>query len=400
MKQHYARTLSILCSIGFALNASAQWQSVGVAGSTYGIVAHNGALFAGSLGGLIHKSTDHGETWTDANTGITETSNWWLASEQGVLFCGTQFGAAFRSTDDGATWENIGLEGGARGFVEHNDTLYACQWYSSGQVDYSTDGGATWQDTQTITGSGAFWPMISVNGDLLVGGQSGGIQRITHSNDTWATSNTGLISTEVYSFARFGDVLFAGTGTGGGSGGGVFRSNDFGATWMSSGLNDEMVYALHSTDTVLFAGTANSGVYMSTDTGATWTAFNDGLTTQQVVRITSDDLYLYAGTLGGGIFRYGVAVGLEELREEPFEVSAYPVPCDGSLTTSIRLAAYTDVTVRLCDAMGRVVAERREERLSAGTHTLFWSTGDLAPGLYSCRVVAGRSHGVAHVVKQ
>jgi hypothetical protein len=134
------------------LSAAAQWLPVGTGGNAYSIETHNGALFAGNLGGAIQRSTDHGDTWTETNTGITAASNWWLSSAQGILFCGTQFGAAFRSTDDGTTWENIGLLGAARGFIEHNDTLYACQWYSGG-VDYSTDGGATWQDTDTLIGA-------------------------------------------------------------------------------------------------------------------------------------------------------------------------------------------------------------------------------------------------------
>ena len=399
MAVHYYRALFISSILLAGAHAAAQWQAVGGGGDSYGVVAHEGALYAGKLGLPIRISTDHGDTWTDVNTGITETSNWWLASEQGALFCGTQFGASFRSTDDGATWNNIGLVGGARGFVDHNDTLYACQWYS-GEVDYSTDGGATWQDTEPMAGGAGFWPMISVNGDLLVGAQTGGIQRITHSADTWATSNTGLISTEVYSFTLMGNVLFAGTGTSGGTGGGVYRSDDFGATWTPSGLDGNIVYALYSTDTMLLAGTSGGGVYMSTDTGATWTTFNNGLTATQVVRLTSDGVYLYAGTLGGGVFRYGISLGVEGQQEQAIGISAYPVPCGGSLTTAINLVAPVELTAQLLDATGRVVAEQREGRKPTGTHQLSWNVEALAPGFYSCRVLAGDGQGSVRVVVQ
>lgn len=389
----YARTFVLCILLVLCLDMPAQWQSVGSGGNVYGIVAHNGSIYAGAQGGPIQRSTDHGDTWTDANTGITETSNWWLASEQGVLFCGTQFGAAFRSNDDGVTWQNVGLTGGARGFVEHNDTLYASQWYNGG-VDYSTDGGATWQDTEPVTGAGGLWPMISVNGDLLLGAQSGGVQRITFSIDTWTASNTGLPVDEVYCFALVGDILFAGLG----GSNGVYRSDDFGATWTASGLNGNIVYAMHAMDSLLYAGTSGGGVYMSTDTGATWTALNGGLTNQLVVRLTDDGEYLFAGTLGGGVFRYAIGTSVDELHAQPIGVSAYPVPCGGSLTTSVRLNAPADVSVQLLDATGKVMAEQLTGRLLAGVHLITWNVDELAPGLYGCRVAAGAQQGFVQVV--
>ena len=378
------RTLLFTSQFISTFSAAAQWVPVGTGGSAYSIEAHNGALFAGNLGGPIRRSTDHGDTWTETNAGITAASNWWLSSAQGILFCGTQFGPAFRSTDDGTTWENIGLLGAARGFIEHNDTLYACQWYSGG-VDYSTDGGATWQDTDTLIGVNGLWPMISVNGDLLVGGQTGGVRRITHSTDAWTASNNGLANTEVYCFTTVGDILFAGLG----SGGGVYRSDDFGANWTASGLDGNIVYALHAVDTLLFAGTSNAGVFMSSDSGATWTAFNTGLNNVQVARLTDDGVYLYAGTLGGGVNRYGVTTVMDENLEQTIGISAYPVPCNGILTTTVQLGASAVLTAQLLDATGRAVAYQQLGRVSPGTHPLVWNVGTLASGLYTCRVQIG-----------
>ncbi len=391
------RTVLFAGQFIITLSAAAQWVPVGTGGSAYSVEAHNGALFAGNLGLPIRRSTDHGDTWTEANTGITAPSNWWLSSAQGILFCGTQFGAAFRSTDDGTTWENIGLLGAARGFIDHNDTLYACQWYNGG-VDYSTDGGATWQDTDTLIGTNGLWPMISVNGDLLVGGQTGGVRRITHSTDAWTSSNSGLANTEVYSFTRVGDILFAGLGSGGG--GGVYRSDDFGATWTASGMVGNIVYALHAMDTLLFAGTSNAGVFMSSDSGATWTAFNTGLTNLQVARLTSDGVYLYAGTLGGGVNRYGITTGVDEQSDRTVGISAYPVPCATTLTTTVQLTGEPHLIAQLLNATGQVVAEQRALPMSAGPHNLIWDITALPSGVYTCRVVAGDRQGSLRLVVQ
>jgi ligand-binding sensor domain-containing protein len=392
MHLHDIRPLLLSCVLLIGARAAAQWEPLGVTGSVYGVVEHQGALFAGTYNGTVQRSTDYGDTWTVANTGITDGSNWWLASEQGALFCGTQFGPVFRSVDDGASWQNSGLAG-ARGFVSHNDTLYACQW-GSGGVDLSVDAGLTWQDTEPITGVSGLWPMISMGGYLFVGGQSGGVRRIANSTDTWTTMNTGLTSTEVYSFTSMGDVLFLGTG----SAGGVFRSDDFGATWTITGLTGLTTYALHAMDSLLFAGTSGGGVYLSSDSGATWTPFNNGLPSTQVARLTSDGVYLYAGTLGGGLFRYGITTGVNELRAQHVGIRAYPVPCADVLTTTVHLTTDTELHAQLIDATGKVVAEQRRGRMPAGSHSLTWNVDQLVPGLYGCRVITGAQQGFVQVV--
>src|ERR1044071_9031493 len=56
-----------------------------------------------------------------------------------------------------------------------------------------------------------------------------------------------------------GSYLIAGTS------GGVFRSTDNGASWVSSGLTGINVQALAGNGTHLFAGTFGGGVFVSTD---------------------------------------------------------------------------------------------------------------------------------------
>jgi len=66
--------------------------------------------------------------------------------------------------------------------------------------------------------------------------------------------------------------LYAATRTLGENGGGVFRSDDGGATWRPSGLAGQAVRALIQTESdtgLFFAGTLD-GVYRSHDNGARW----------------------------------------------------------------------------------------------------------------------------------
>ncbi|MCU0319205.1 MAG: T9SS type A sorting domain-containing protein [Flavobacteriales bacterium] len=151
-------------------------------------------------------------------------------------------------------------------------------------------------------------------------------------------------------------------------------------------------------DSLLFAGTSGGGVYLSSDSGATWTPFNNGLPSTQVARLTSDGVYLYAGTLGGGLFRYGITTGVNELRAQHVGIRAYPVPCADVLTTTVHLTTDTELHAQLIDATGKVVAEQRRGRMPAGSHSLTWNVDQLVPGLYGCRVITGAQQGFVQVV--
>ena len=107
-------------------------------------------------------------------------------------------------------------------------------------------------------------------------------------------------------------TLFAGTA---GTGYGVFKSTNGGASWSAVGLTDLWVPALalspgYTTDQTLFAGTAGTygGVFKSTDGGASWSAVNSGLTNLDVLALAlspgyTSDHTIFAGTYGGGVFK-------------------------------------------------------------------------------------------------
>jgi hypothetical protein len=100
----------------------------------------------------------------------------------------------------------------------------------------------------------------------------------------------------------------------GGGDDGVFKSTDGGATWteVNSGLpeiylNLAYQYTVSSiaidpqTPSTIYAGTG-AGVFRSTDGGATWGAVNAGLTALDVTTLAiepQDGGAVYAGTVGG-----------------------------------------------------------------------------------------------------
>jgi Secretion system C-terminal sorting domain len=99
-----------------------------------------------------------------------------------------------------------------------------------------------------------------------------------------------------------GNTIFAGT-----FGHGVFLSVDSGASWTAanSGLNNNTVYSLAANGKYVFAGTDGNGVFLSADKGANWTAANSGLPANAVVTALVVTIYgVFAGVLKGGVFLF------------------------------------------------------------------------------------------------
>ena len=349
MRLPYALTTAAIFFMWHPQDASAQWEQVGEPGAAYGVALHGDLLFAGMQNDSIYVSADQGDTWTTANTGITNASNWWLASVGGNLYCGTQSGPLFRSVDDGSNWEDIGLSG-VRGLEEHNDTLYACTWYTHA-VYWSVDAGDTWTATAPLNGSGGLWPMLSFHGYLFVGGQGGGVFRIEHTGDTWQAMNNGLGNLNAYAFTTLGDIIYVGTTAG------VWRTADDGATWESTGMTGGIVYSLLAVDTLLFSG-GDSGISLSTDSGATWTAINEGLTSSSIARLVHDAEYIYAGGYAGsGVHRRLLNednVGLNEASPVLERPMVYPIPARDQVR--IMWPRHSGLSYRIIDLAGQIAA--------------------------------------------
>jgi photosystem II stability/assembly factor-like uncharacterized protein len=107
-------------------------------------------------------------------------------------------------------------------------------------------------------------------------------------------------TTWTYCLASNGANLFAG------GDGGVFLSTDSGASWTASdsGLTNTEIHSLAMSGSNIYAGTAYGGVFLSTNNGSSWALVNSGLTSNAIIsNITVNGAYLFAGTEGSGVFR-------------------------------------------------------------------------------------------------
>jgi len=340
-----------------------QWvQTNGPTGALISCFAVSGNnLYAGTYSGKIYLSTNNGMNWNITSTALP-TNNishvYSLSANASTLVAGTDRGV-FISGNYGATWISAGLsQHDIRSVYIREGKLFANINLFNGQggLYHSTDNGASWTPDSVAFAIGDSTGIHSIphksifgsafveyRGGLLVGGGISSVDNGTYfttdnggswteyvspgsdirslavqgSNvfaarlfsgvylsqdplnpDYFFPVNSGLTdSSDVRALASNGGPILAGT-----YGGGIFRSDNCGASWSAcnSGLTNLYVTALIYSGGSLFAGT-NSGVFRSTNNGLSWTSANSGIF-PPVTALIQQENYLFAGTQNCGAF--------------------------------------------------------------------------------------------------
>ena len=175
-----------------------------------------------------------------------------------------------------------------------------------GQVDNTSvtdDEGTqlTWESVGTFGINEIIYVLTNdMNGNILAGTWGGNIYRSVDSGLNWEEINESMTVGFIWSIVvDSSNTIYVGTEQG------VYYSNDEGANWVHTSLDDKDVRALGiDPNGNLYAGTWGLGVYKSTDGGATWTEANSGLDSKAVSALVVDsNSDIYVGTFGGGVYR-------------------------------------------------------------------------------------------------
>jgi photosystem II stability/assembly factor-like uncharacterized protein len=252
----------------------------------------------------VVKSTDGGQTWKAADTGLTlpasPTDSHDLRVDAlaldprspNVLYAGTGLGV-FKTTDGARTWKRaskgIDVGGGLahrmyEGFIYAIaiDPVHTSTVYAAGRgVWKSTNGGSTWKHVlrryaainvgidprrpETVYAS-------LTGGPQSTGGSHGAIVKTVDGGRTWrSTGPSGLrdnyFGHPIVVDGRSPGVVYAGGSTG------LFASRNKGRTWsklFSSGGSVDAIAINPVRANVLFLGGWGSGVVQTDDGGQTW----------------------------------------------------------------------------------------------------------------------------------
>jgi photosystem II stability/assembly factor-like uncharacterized protein len=326
-----------------------------------------GALCALSQFGVFRRAHT-ASSWTPSSSGITGSQVNSLAyapSNNAVLYAGLQGQGLFRSTDNGTSWSYAGLRGQNVNSVAVSPTRASTIWAATlTSVRRSRDGGLTWVKQFAVPAptavavapsspstlyvatfqngvyrsadGGTTWHRLTLPGYVVafcividpanasriwVGTRFDGIVRSTDGGATWTSGQgsqpSGYDAVSLAIDPRNHQRLFAAIEAD--SGGGVYVSSDSGRTWSRSTggtapQSADAVTADPATTGRIYAGDddpAGLGVYRSDDDGVSWRNISAGLVTRDPRSLTVQPAGIihlgttaYGGGSGGGIFNY------------------------------------------------------------------------------------------------
>jgi hypothetical protein len=399
------------------------WVQLTTNGYIQALAANGTNIFAAAQGGVA-LSTDNGAHWNPVSGLPQDTNGGYnaLSVIGPIIAAAGGNGGVLLSTNGGTSWTSAGLTGWqVQAFAALGTNIFAgTQGPSGGKGPPTSLGGVfLWSgnDTNwTAVNSGLIGTTfdglntalaiqaLAVVGTDLFAGTIGGVFLSTNNGAKWGQANANLpniiissdttpVNGNVNAFAMIGTNLFAGT-----QGDGVFLSADNGPlNGVNNGLSGNLlVDAFAVSGTIIFAGTGTSngingtyrGIFLSTNSGASWTEENTGLTDTNIISLAVNDSFLFAGAANSGVWRCPlsgfVTSAVSPVPSVENSVINYPNPFSQSTTISISPSESGAAIITVVNLLGEEVTKLFDGELTAGEHSFTWDASGVAPGSYWC----------------
>lgn len=375
--------------------------------------SQNGDIIVGTDNGM-YRSTDGGNTWSHGGLTDTVMMSTMLYSPDGRMFAGNTDNTAshiFTSTDDGASWfiNETGFFSTRSCDFAYNSTgkiFVGTGW--SKPIHSSTDGinwiSSGWSSLGFSSSTVSIAVAIDSSDNIFIGVESDGVWRSTDNGVSFDSLNfTGGDVTDI-KISPNQDVFVCHDAFSGGGNGALYRSTDGGNSWSinlmpSHGLTNCIFIA--SADSI-FVGTTK-GVWLSSDTGSTWTLLNTGLNAGNIVIHTLElgpDGYLYAGTAGAGIYRSvnkinsSLISGASETSLAN-KIVVFPNPNNGIFNIELTNCFEEYVVATIYDVSGR---KMYSEILYLNNNSAFltFKQNRLCNGIYQLKIVSKNGNALSN----
>ncbi|RPJ47750.1 MAG: T9SS C-terminal target domain-containing protein, partial [Candidatus Latescibacterota bacterium] len=378
-------------------------------------------MWAASFGGLS-RSDDRGETWVDVPFAPDTFDLRTVAPSPDDpidLLAGAFYGGVFRSSDGGASWTKSSSGLGASGTVTavryKPDDAAIVLAATYGGTYKSVNGGANWSASHSGMGSKKVWGMDGSGvapGLVYAGTYGSGLYRSRDFGGTWQSVPIGesyiravaIDPSDTSVFYAGGYYLQSGLG-------GVYKSTDGGATWVSknAGLGNESIWsiAVDPLDTQHLLVATVDGAYESSNGGDLWQEPADGLLPRDIRWVSFAGERMLAGSYGGSVPWYEeISTGVELAgipAPGPLSLLVYPNPFNATTTVRVDFEG-GPVRAAVYDVAGRLVRELDGgDSPEGGRLAISWNGTDergreVASGVYLVRAEGARGWAAQRIV--
>ncbi|SRR5579883_669003 len=384
-----------LLFFGFTSQGFGQWKGQFMTSRALAYGVHSKTLFA-SYGRVVRYDSNAG--WQEADAGI---------GSQGIVTSFTSDGLYFfaNQTLNGRNWNAYVTTDGGLSWSYVWDSPIASNGkylFSGGDtgVYRSTDNGSTWHSV-SCPATHAFGSF----GSNILATTANGLWRSTDDGKSWTPTSYPL--TLPTSFVVVGTTIFTAGVTWvsdvpeGPKG--YALSTDSGATWQVENF-PHYVTALSTDGKNLWAGTADSGVYISTDLGQHWRNVSDGLQNYlKVNAMTVFDTMMVVSSQRVGTQFYWEAFrpisemvgtsGVSTPGLSSDSISVYPNPSASMITIASGAEPLEDV--RILNILGETVLHEANNDLS-----LHLDISSLPPGTYFLEIQTAKGVVMRKVVRE